>query len=299
MNQSGLGMKAATITPPEKNDVGSPNAILREEIDGRVILRTGRRIPRVRPVGGVHSPISIVRMAVDDAYGAKEWRENTADGDELAYRTSKISRKTCRFVAEFSFQLAEQTGARVFGGPKYTVSPVYEGMFKEELDAAATRHPNVSYEPQLIDATLALLIKTDGESLVIPTLNRDGDLLSDMILQMFGSIAGSESQVLAFDDSMQVRVVMTEAPHGTAPALEGKNIANPMAMILAGGAILSYIHTPKAERASRAIYESVFEALHDGKATTDLGGRLSTTEFTDEVIQRVGAKLEVWSGLRR
>jgi isocitrate dehydrogenase (NAD+) len=43
----------------------------------------------------------------------------------------------------------------------------------------------------------------------------------------------------------------------------------------------------------------VFEALHDGKATTDLGGRLSTTEFTDEVIQRVGAKLEVWSGLRR
>jgi len=299
MNQSGLGMKAATITPPEKNDVGSPNAILREEIDGRVILRTGRRIPRVRPVGGVHSPISIVRMAVDDAYGAKEWRESTDDGDELAYRTSKISRRTCRFVAEFSFQLAEQTGARVFGGPKYTVSPVYEGMFKEELDAAAARHPNVTYEPQLIDATLALLIKTDGESLVIPTLNRDGDLLSDMILQMFGSIAGSESQVLAFDDSMQVRVVMTEAPHGTAPALEGKNIANPMAMILAGGAILSYIHTPKAEKASRAIYESVFEALHDGKATTDLGGRLSTTEFTDDVIQRVGAKLEVWSGLRK
>jgi isocitrate dehydrogenase (NAD+) len=298
MNKTGLGMKAATITPPEQNDVGSPNAILREDIDGRVILRTGRRIPRVRPVGGVHSPISIVRMAVDDAYGAKEWRENTPDGDELAYRTSKISRKTCRFVAEFSFQLAEQTSARVFGGPKYTVSPVYEGMFKEELDAAAARYPNVGYEPQLIDATLALLIKTDGESLVIPTLNRDGDLLSDMVLQMFGSIAGSESLVLAFDDDMHVRVVMTEAPHGTAPALEGKNIANPMAMILAGAAILSYLHTPKAERASRAIYESVFEALHDGNATTDLGGRLTTTEFTDEVIRRVRTKLEVWGALR-
>jgi len=298
MNKTGLGMKAATITPPEQNDVGSPNAILREDIDGRVILRTGRRIPRVRPVGGVHSPISIVRMAVDDAYGAKEWRENTPDGDELAYRTSKISRKTCRFVAEFSFQLAEQTSARVFGGPKYTVSPVYEGMFKEELDAAAARYPNVGYEPQLIDATLALLIKTDGESLVIPTLNRDGDLLSDMVLQMFGSIAGSESLVLAFDDDMHVRVVMTEAPHGTAPALEGKNIADPMAMILAGAAILSYLHTPKAGRASRAIYESVFEALHDGKATTDLGGRLTTTEFTDEVIRRVRTKLEVWGALR-
>jgi isocitrate dehydrogenase len=141
-------------------------------------------------------------------------------------------------------------------------------------------------------------MKSDGESLVLPTLNRDGDLLSDLVLQMFGSIAGSESQVLAFDEAMQVRVVMTEAPHGTAPALEGKNVANPMAMILAGAAILTYIGTPKAEQGSRAIYESVFEAVHDGRATTDLGGRLSTTEFTDEVIKRVQTKLEVWSGLR-
>ena len=298
MRETGLGLKAATITPPESNDVGSPNAILRDAIDGKVILRIGRRIPRVRPVGGVHAPIAIVRMAVDDAYGAKEWREKTPDGDELAYRTSKIGRNTCRAVADFSFQLAERMGAKVFGGPKFTVSPLYEGMFKEEMDAAAARHPNVPYDPQLIDATLALLLKIDGDSLVIPTLNRDGDLLSDMVLQMFGSIAASESLVLAFDETSQVKVVMAEAPHGTAPALEGKNIANPMAMILAGAALLTYIPGPKAEPASRAIHESVFEAVHAGQVTTDLGGRLATTEFTDEVIQRVQAKLEVWSGLR-
>ena len=299
MLQSGLGMKAATITPPDPQDVGSPNALLRDLIDGTVILRTGRRIPRIRPVGGVHDPISIVRMAVDDAYGAKEWRETTPEGDEIAYRTSRVSRNVCRSVADFSFQLAERNGARVFGGPKYTVSPVYEGMFKEEMDAAAARHPGVPYEPLLIDATLALLLKVDGDALVIPTLNRDGDLLSDMVLQMFGSIAGSESQVLAFDESTHIKVVMTEAPHGTAPALEGKNVANPMAMILAGASILSYLATPQAETASRAIYEAVFEAVHDGQATTDLGGRLSTTEFTDEVIRRVGTKLEVWRGMRR
>src|SRR5215510_15952088 len=89
MKQYGLGIKAATITPEASNDVGSPNAILREDIDGTVILRVGRRIPRVRPVGGVHDPISVVRMAVDDAYGAKEWRESSTEGDELAYRTEK------------------------------------------------------------------------------------------------------------------------------------------------------------------------------------------------------------------
>jgi isocitrate/isopropylmalate dehydrogenase len=297
MKKSGLGIKAATITPEESNDVGSPNAILREEIDGTVILRVGRRIPGVRPVGSVHDPISIVRMAVDDAYGAKEWRESNS-GDEIAYRTSRISRKVCRDVAEFAFQHAARTGGRVFGGPKYTVSPVYEGMFKEEMDGAARRHPQVPYEPQLIDATLALLMKSDGDALVIPTLNRDGDLVSDLVLQMFGTIAGSESLVLAFDDAMHVKVVMTEAPHGTAPALEGKNIANPMAMILAGAAPLSYLENATAEQASRAIYEAVFEAIHAGQTTTDLGGRLSTTEFTDSIIGRIKAKLEVWKGLR-
>jgi isocitrate/isopropylmalate dehydrogenase len=297
MLRTGLGLKAATITPPEADDVGSPNAILRDLIDGSVILRTGRRIPRVRPVGGVHAPIAIVRMAVDDAYGAKEWREATPAGDELAYRTAHISRSVCRSVAEFSFRLAERNQARVFGGPKFTVSPVYEGMFKEELDAAAARHPGVPYEPLLIDATLALLMKIDGDALVIPTLNRDGDLLSDMVLQMFGSIAGAESLVLGFDAESRVKVVMAEAPHGTAPALEGKNLANPMAMILAGAALLTYLETSAADQAARAIYESVFEAVHAGQATTDLGGRLATTDFTDDVIQRVRAKLEVWKGL--
>jgi isocitrate dehydrogenase (NAD+) len=293
----GLGLKSATVTPEGLADVGSPNAILRKEIGGKVILRTGRRIPGVRPVAGVHAPIAVVRMAVDGAYGAKEWREPSG-GDEIAYRTEMLSRTTCRAVAEFSFQYAEKTGAKVFGGPKYTVSPVYEGMFKEELDAAHARHPRIPYEPHLIDATLALLITSAGDGMVIPTLNRDGDLISDLVLQMFGSIAGSESLILGFDESAtRVKVVMAEAPHGTAPALFGKNIANPMAMILAGAALLGYIGSAEAERASRIIYESVFEAVYAGVCTADLAGDATTSEFTDSVIQRVRAKREVWSVL--
>src|SRR5919202_313428 len=199
IREHGLGLKAATITPEGRDDVGSPNRIIREEIGGRVIVRTGRRIPGVVPLGGAHSPISIVRMAVGDAYGAKEWREGEGD-DEVAFRTERIERRICRGVAEFAFRQAERTGARVFGGPKYTVSPIYEGMLKEEMDAAAARHPNVSYEPQLIDAAFALLITSSGDPLVIPALNRDGDILSDLVLPLFGSIAGSESMLVAFGE---------------------------------------------------------------------------------------------------
>ena len=296
IKQTGLGIKAATITPESKNDVGSPNALLREAINGQVILRTGRRIPAVRPLAGVYAPITVVRMAVEDAYGAKEWREGEGL-DEIAYSTRKLSRRTCRAVAEFTFRLARRNHAKVFGGPKYTVSAVYEGIFKEELDAAALRYPDVQYDPQLIDATYALLLETSGEPLVIPSLNRDGDSLSDLVLKMFGSIAGAESVILSMDDNFDVKTVITEAPHGTAPSLQGKNIANPMAMILAGAALLRYVRTEKAERASRAIYEATLEAVNDGTRTPDLGGQASTTDYTNEVIRRVRAKLDVWQSL--
>jgi isocitrate dehydrogenase (NAD+) len=302
MRESGFGIKAATITPEGKDDVGSPNRILREEVDGKVIVRTGRRIPGVTPLGGTFHPISVVRMAIEDAYGAKEWREGTeGDDGEVAFRTEKVTRSTCRAVSEYAFRQAQKMGGKVYGGPKWTVSPVYEGMLKEEMDASAARYPDVEYRPMLIDATYAGLISGATETpLVIPALNRDGDCLSDLVMPMFGSIAGAESVLLAFDEQYRTRVAMAEAPHGTAPTLQGKDVANPMAMLLSCAAVLHYAADAGhdgAERASRAIYESVLEATAAGVRTPDLGGHAGTTEFTSDVVARVRTKLEVWSSL--
>ena len=302
MREARFGLKAATITPEGKDDVGSPNRILREAIDGKVIIRTGRRIPGVTPVAGVHYPIAVVRMAVGDAYDAEQWRETGDGGDEIAYRTERISRSVCRAVAEFSFRTAQRIHGRVYGGPKWTVSPVYEGMLKEEMDEAAERHPEVPYSPVLIDATYAGLISGGADApLVIPALNRDGDCLSDLVMPMFGSIAGAESVLLAFNgDEYEPTAVMAEAPHGTAPALMGKDIANPMAMILATAALLHYAEElghEGAGTASRAIYESVLEATATGVRTPDLGGHASTSEFTTEVIARVRTKIDIWASL--
>jgi 3-isopropylmalate dehydrogenase len=296
MRETGLGLKAATITPEGRDDVGSPNRILREEVDGKVIIRTGRRLPGVTPFGGVHHPISVVRMAVEDAYGAEQWREGEEGApDEVAFRTERVTRSTCRAVAEYAFRTAADMRATVYGGPKWTVSPIYEGMLKEEMDGAAGRHPEVPYEPVLIDATYAGLISGGGDrALVIPALNRDGDCLSDLVLPLFGSIAGAESLLLAFGEDLGTRVVMAEAPHGTAPALEGKDLANPMAMLLACGALLRHAG---AREPSRAIYEGVLEAVGSGVRTPDLGGHASSSEFTGDVVGRVRTKLEVWSSL--
>ena len=296
IREHGLGLKAATVTPEGAGDVGSPNRILREEIGGRVIVRTGRRIPAsCRSAGCTRRSRSCA------------WRSAT--------RTARRSGARARATTRLRFARSGSSGAsatrsrssrsarrsgparRSSAGRSTRSSPVYEGMLKEEMDAAARRHPDVVYEPQLIDATFALLIASTGDPMVIPALNRDGDILSDLVLPLFGSIAGSESLLVAFDDGFEPDALMAEAAHGTAPALQGKNVANPMAMILAGAALLSHGDSPASQRAGRAIRESCLEAVAQGIRTADLQGHSSTTEFTDEVIERTRTKLEVWATL--
>ena len=141
------------------------------------------------------------------------------------------------------------------------MSPIYEGMLKEEMDAAAQRHQDVTYEPQLIDATFALLIASTGDPMVIPALNRDGDILSDLVLPLFGSIAGSES------------------------------------LLVAGAALLSHGDSDDSQQAGRAIREACLETVAQGVRTADLQGHATTTEFTDAVIARTKTKLEAWATL--
>ena len=231
MRETGLGLKAATITPEGADDVGSPNRILREA--GRRQGDRPHRPPAAR--ASRRSPASTTRSRwsgwpSSDAYGAEQWREGDAgSADEVAFRTERDHPLDLPRGGRVRVPHRASDAARACtAGPKWTVSPVYEGMLKEEMDAAAARHPDVAYQPVLIDATYAgLLSGATDAPLVIPALNRDGDCLSDLVLPMFGSIAGAESVLLAFDENYETTVAMAEAPHGTAPALAGQGHRQP------------------------------------------------------------------------
>jgi isocitrate/isopropylmalate dehydrogenase len=96
--------------------------------------------------------------------------------------------------------------------------------------------------------------------------------------------------LLSLDDNLEIRVAMAEAPHGTAPSLEGKNVANPMAMLLACAAVLEhagYRGSPECTHASLVLREATLSAASDGVRTFDLGGDASTSDVVDEVIRRV------------
>ena len=148
MADAGLGLKAATITPEGADDVGSP-----EPHDPRGDRRQGDRPhrsphPRRHPGGGRPPPDLGLPDGGRRTPTAPRSGASSRDGDEVAYRTERIHRSICRAVAEYSFRTAEKIEGKVYGGPKWTVSPVYEGMLKEEMDAAAERHPEVAYEPR-------------------------------------------------------------------------------------------------------------------------------------------------------
>ena len=124
---------------------------------------------------------------------------------------------------------------------------------------------------------------------MIPALNRDGDCLSDLVLQLFGTIAGAESLLLGFGDDSRPHRGDGRGAARTAPSLQGKNVANPMAMILAAAALLGFATDERCRAA--AIRDAVFEVLRAGVATADLGGDASTSAFTDAVVERIRARL--------
>ena len=110
---------------------------------------------------------------------------------------------------------------------------------------------------------------------------------------MFGSIAGAESVLLALDDDLAPTAAMAEAPHGTAPSLEGKNVANPMAMLLACAAVLEHAGMHGDERCVEVAHElrkATLGAAHDGIRCFDLGGQATTTQVVDEVVARMRAR---------
>ena len=137
--------------------------------------------------------------------------------------------------------------------------------------------------------------------MLVVALGRLGDMYGRVRIYNAGFVVFTAASILlSFDENYDTQCAMAEAPHGTAPTLQGKDLANPLAMILACGALLRHAADrfgPQADRASRVVYEAALETIAAGIKTPDLGGHATTSEFTDEVVSRVRTKVDIWSSL--
>lgn len=282
-----LGYKAP-VTDKLRKD-GTVNELLREQVGASVIVR---KIDGDKDRG----PVTIVSMASTKTEEGKIY-EDTYDHYNYAPVTKTISDNQCRLVAGYACKLASQEKGKIIGGPSNNLGPQIAGMFARHIYEASERYPDVPYEPSTLDTAIKRIIKGTKDHLILPALEGDGNTVSNLVVDLYAKRGIIPSLTLRLGEASFVpNLVIAESIHGTVRRLEGKNEANPTAMILAGASLLDQIGRSAipiklslhdARAAATAIRSAVAATIQGGKKTSDLGGTAKTTDFTDAVIERM------------
>jgi tartrate dehydrogenase/decarboxylase / D-malate dehydrogenase len=274
--------------------VGSPNIPDRVTLWGLLIpirrsffqyinLRPVRLLPGVRPrvVGADTVDAVIVRENAEGEYSEIGGRAYGDRPEAIAVQQALFTRAGVRRVADFAAGLAAKRSNRLISATKSNgiihTMPFWDEVVAESVAA----FPGITLEPVLIDALAARMVLRPQSIDVVVASNLFGDILSDLIAAVAGSIGVAPSANL---NPPRDFPSMFEPVHGSAPDIAGRGIANPVGQMWAGAMMLEHLgETAAAARLTRA-FES---ALADGVRTPDLGGPANTVEFTAAVVDRI------------
>lgn len=215
-------------------------------------------------------------------YVAKFGLDIDVDRDEVAYQIGVISRKGAERAIRYAFELARKKGKkRVTSVDKANVLTHAYGLWREVFEQVAKDYPEIETEFTFVDAVAMWFVKNPEWYQVVVTPNMFGDIITDLGAMIQGGMG------LAPGGNINPEgLSMFEPIHGSAPRHAGKNIANPLATILAGKMLLDHLGE---EQAAKKVEDAVIEVLKEGKVRTyDLGGRSSTSDVGDAVVAKVG-----------
>ncbi len=275
MRDIGIALKYPTATTEE-----SPNRILRSRLQFAVIHRPVSTIPGIESNFKRTIDIDIVRIATGGTYEDVGRRI----GSDTAVSLRVIERGPTRHAARFAFKLAQVRGTQVCSTSKYTIQQATDGLFEEAVGRIAKDYPATPYRRELFDALLAGIIMFPERYGVIVCPNEYGDFLSDSACGLIGSVGLGDSASYAFRPNGESSCAMFDPSGGTAPDIAGQNLANPTAAMFA---LANLVRHAGEVLAGRALKEAVKSAIAEGACTPDIGGELSTTEFTAEICQRL------------
>jgi 3-isopropylmalate dehydrogenase len=205
--------------------------------------------------------------------------------DTLRYTRPEIER-----IVELGFELAEGRRGRLTSVDKANVL-ASSRLWREVVNEAAARHPGVSVEHALVDSTAYLLLTQPTHYDVIVTENLFGDILSDEAAAIAGSLGLMASASLGTRTTEKGRFGMYEPVHGSAPAIAGQGLANPLATVASAAMMLRW-SLGEAEAAD-AIDAAVDAAIADGPRTGDLGGSDGSGAIAEFLLAQVVATAEV------
>jgi isopropylmalate/isohomocitrate dehydrogenase-like protein len=259
----------ATTTPVGVPGYRSAIITLRRALGLYANVRPAKSLPIQKSMKDVD--LVIVRENTEGLYSGMEFE--LADS---AYSIRVITRKATERIARFAFDLAMRRRKKVTVVTKANVLRMSDGLFLEVARKVAEDYPEVEVEEAFVDVTAMRLILKPHIFDVIVTSNLFGDILSDETAGLVGGLGLAPSANIGADYGL------FEPVHGSAPRLAGKDIANPMAAIMASKMMLDYLgETGWAGR----IENAVVTVLEEGKVLTpDLGGSSSTKQVADAII---------------
>jgi len=261
------------------------------------IRRTFDQYVNVRPAilyEGVASPLAgrkggdidmvIVRENTEGEYAQVGGFVYHHQPEEVAIQTSVFTRRGVERIIRFAFELAVRRGKknRVTSITKSNAQGFGMVLWDRTFQAVAAEFPQIETESLLVDAAAMNFIRRPESFDVVVGSNLFGDILSDISAILVGSMGLAPSANL---DPLRRFPSMFEPVHGSAPDIAGKGLVNPLAAILSAGMMLDHLELPQA---ACAIEQAVAKALAAGVArTADLGGRSSTREVTDAVLEQL------------
>jgi len=249
---------------------------LRREGGGYAAVRLAKSYPGVpAPIPGVD--VAVIREISEDIYIASEYTL----GDDTAVALKIISRKASEKIVRFAFEFAAAAGRKkVTAVHKANVLKQTDGLFVRAARKIAMEYPAIGFNERFIDASCALMVSRPAEFDVAVMPNQYGDIFSDLCSSAAGSLG------IGSGATYGTKACLFEPVHGTAPDIAGKGIANPVSQILSGALMLRHL---EEDPAASAIEKAVEGALSDpNNHTPDLGGRATTKQLTQAVIDRLG-----------
>ncbi|MFA9409287.1 MAG: isocitrate/isopropylmalate dehydrogenase family protein [Candidatus Dadabacteria bacterium] len=268
-------------TTPIGEGFTSVNVQLRKTLDLYSAVRP------IRSLNGVKTRFSGVDIVIirENTEGLYSGVENTiSPGVVMSMKVA--TDKACTRIAEKAFKYARMRDRKkVTVFHKANIMKLTDGLFIRKSREVSQQYSDIEYQEMIIDAGCMKIVQDPTQFDILLLENLYGDLLSDLCAGLVGGLG------VVPGSNIGDNIAVFEAVHGSAPDIAGKNIANPLALLMSCVMMLNYLADNEgieyyAECAGK-IRKAYNKAIEQGATTRDLGGDLGTQEFADAVIERL------------
>lgn len=270
-------------TTPVGQGFSSVNVALRRELNLYAALRPVRSLPGVK-TRFENVDLVVVRENTEGLYSGIE--NLITHGVVVSMKVA--TRSACHRIAHWTFRYAtHRRRKRISVFHKANIMKMSDGMLLEEARRVHSRdYPNIDYQEVIIDAATMRLVQDPTQFDIILCENLYGDIVSDLCAGLVGGLGVAPGANIGDDDAV------FEAVHGSAPDIAGKDLANPLSLLMSSVMLLNHLgetrDDPRCQEVAQRLKYGYNKALTDGQKTRDIGGELGTKAFAQAVIERLG-----------